>query len=103
VEKATEEGKPDLEAFIAKYLRNTNGLRDFRLAQEKCDELYAKWCIEQAEKVAARQNHMDAGVMSTGLKAEKILTKVELMREYDEERVDKLDSRLEKIEKKVAK
>jgi len=35
--------------------------------------------------------------------AEKILTEVELSREYDEERAEKLDQRLEKMEKKVAK
>jgi len=32
-----------------------------------------------------------------------ILTEVELSREYDEERAEKLDQRLEKIEKKVAR
>ena len=53
--------------------------------------------------MAARQNHTDAGVTSTCRTAEKILTEVELNREYDEKRGEKLDQRLEKIEKKVAK
>jgi len=53
--------------------------------------------------MAARQNHTDAGVTSIRRSSEKILTKVELSREYDEERADKLDQRLEKIERKVAK
>ena len=53
--------------------------------------------------MAARQNHTDAGVTSTRKTAEKILTEVELSRDYDERRGEKLDQRLEKIEKKVAK
>ena len=53
--------------------------------------------------MAARQNHTDAGVTSIRGMSEKILTEVELSREDDEERADKLDQRLEKIERKVAK
>jgi len=53
--------------------------------------------------MAARQNHTDAGVTSIRRMSEKILTEVELSREYDEERGEKLDQRLEKIERKVAK
>jgi len=65
-----EEGKTNLEAFIGEYLRNTNGLRDFMLAQEKYDGLYSTWWVEQAEKLAARQNHTDAGVTATRMKAD---------------------------------
>jgi len=53
--------------------------------------------------MAARQNHTDAGVTSIHRTSEKILTEVELSREYDEERGEKLDQRLEKMERKVAK
>jgi len=53
--------------------------------------------------MAARQNHTDAGITSNRRTSEKILTEVELSREYKEKRAEKLDQRLEKIEKKVAK
>jgi hypothetical protein len=103
-EVVTNEGKPvDLEAFIGEYLRNTNGLRDFMATNQMHDEQYNEWCLKQAEDMAARQNHTDAGVTSVRRTSEKILTEVELSREYDEERADKLDQRLEKIEKMVAK
>jgi len=46
---------------------------------------------------------MDAAVGSTRKIAQNILTEVELEREYAEERAEKLDDRLSKIEKKLAK
>jgi hypothetical protein len=67
------------------------------------DERYDERCLKQAEFMAARQNHTDAGVTSTRKTAEKILTEVELSREYDDSKADKLDQRLENIGKKVAK
>jgi len=98
-----ENGPVNLEAFVGEYLRNTNGLRDFMATNQLHDERYDEWCLKQAEFMAARQNHTDAGVTSTRKTAEKILTEVELSREYEEERMEKLDQRLEKIERKVAK
>ena len=86
-----EEGVVNLEAVIGEYLRNTNGLRDFMATNQLHDERYDEWCQKQAEHMAARQNHTDAGVTSIRRSSEKILTKVELSREYDEERADKLD------------
>jgi len=100
----TNEGGPvNLEAFIGEYLRNTNGLRDFMATNQLHDERYDEWCLKQADFMAARQNHTDAGVNSNRRTSEKILTEVELSRQYDEERAEKLDQRLEKIERKVAK
>jgi len=98
-----ESGPVNLEAFIGEYLRNTNGLRDYMATSQLHDERYDEKCLKQAEFMAARQNHTDAGVTANGRTSEKILTEVELSREYDEERAEKLDQRLEKIEKKVAK
>jgi hypothetical protein len=98
-----EEGAVDLEAFFGEYLRNTNGLRDFMATNQLHDERYDEWCLKQAEHMAARQNHTDAEVKATRKLTEKVLTEVDLSREYDEVRADKLDQRLEKIEKKVAK
>jgi len=93
----------NLKEFIGEYPRNTNGLREFMLAKENYNNSYAEWCGKQAEHLAARQNHTDAGVTNIRKCLDWILTKIELSREYDEERWDKLDQRLEKIEKKVAK
>jgi len=102
-ELLTNENEPvNLEAFIGEYLRNTNGLRDYIATNQLHDERYDEWCLKQAEFMAARQNHTDAGVNSNRRTSEKILTEVELSREYEEKRVEKLDQRLEKIEKKVA-
>jgi len=98
-----DNGPVNLEAFIGEYLRNTNGLRDYMATNQLHDERYDEWCLKQAEFMAARQNHTDAGVNSNRRTSEKILTEVELSREYDEKRAEKLDQRLEKIEKKVAK
>jgi len=98
-----ENGPVNLEAFIGEYLRNTNGLRDYMATNQLHDERYDEWCLKQAEFMAARQNHTDAGVNTNCKTSEKILTEVELSREYDEKRAEKLDQRLEKIEKKVAK
>jgi len=98
-----ENGPVNLEAFIGEYLRNTNGLRDYMATNQLHDERYDEWCLKQAEFMAARQNHTDAGVTSNRKTSEKILTEVELSREYEEKRAEKLDQRLEKIERKVAK
>jgi len=103
-ETLTNESEPvNLEAFVGEYLRNTKGLRDFMATNQLHDERYDEWCLKQAEFMAARENHTDAGVTSIRRTSEKILTEVELSREYDKERAEKLDQRLEKIEKKVAK
>jgi len=100
----TSEKEPaNLEAFISEYLWNTNGLRDFMVGREDYDVKYAAWCGEQAEHVAARKNHTDAVVMSARKISVEIKEQVELSREYDEARAEKLDERLSKIEKKVAK
>jgi len=99
----SENGPVNLEAFIGEYLWNTNGLRDYMATSQLHDERYDEWCLKQAEFMAARQNHTDAGITSNRRTSEKILTEVELSREYEEKRGEKLDQRLEKIEKKVAK
>jgi len=98
-----ENGPVNLEAFIGEYLRNTNGLRDYMATSQLHDERYDEWCLKQAEFMAARQNHTDAAIGSTRKIAQNILTEVELEREYAGERAEKLDQRLEKIEKKMAK
>jgi len=100
----TNEGElTNLEAFIGEYLRNTNGLRDFMVEQEKYDAEYVKWYGEQAEHVAARQNHTDAAVMSVRKISMEIKEEVTLALEYDAVRADKLDDTLSKIEKRLAK
>jgi len=98
-----QNGPVNLEAFIGEYLRNTNGLRDFMVGREEYDVKYAEWCGEQANHIAARQNHTDSAVMSMRKMGMEIKKQVELSREYDEARVEKLDERLSKIEKKLAK
>jgi len=98
-----ENGPVNLEAFVGEYLRNTNGLRDCMATNQLHDERYDEWCLKQVESMAARQNHTDERVTSVRRTSEKILTEVELIREYDEERAEKLDQRLEKIDKNVAK
>ena len=98
-----ENGPVNLVAFVGEYLWNTKGLRDFIATNQLHDERYDEWCLKQADFMAARQNHTDAGVTSIRRTSEKILTEVELGREYDEKRTEKLDQRLEKIERKVAK
>jgi len=103
-ERLTNEKEPvNLEAFIGEYLRNTNGLRDFMVGREDYDVKYAEWCREQAKHVAARQNHTDATVISARKISMEIKEQLELSREYDEARAEKLDERLSKIEKKLAK
>jgi len=103
-ERLTNEKEPvNLEVFIGEYLRNTNGLRDFMVGRENYDVKYAEWCREQAEHVAARQNHTDAAVTSARKISMEIKEQVELSREHDEARAEKLDDRLSKIEKKLAK
>jgi len=98
-----EKKKVNLEAFVGEYLRNTNGLRDCMINKAKFDDSYSAWCGEQASHIAARQNHTDATVGSTRKIAQSILTEVELEREYAGERAEKLNDRLGKIEKKLAK
>jgi len=100
---ANESEPVNLEAFIGEYLRNTNGLRDFMVGREDYDLKYAKWCGEQAEHITARQNFTDATVANTRKISKEIKEQVELSREYDEARAEKLDERLSKIEKKLAK
>jgi len=100
---ANENEPANLGEFIGEYLRNTNGLRDFMVGQEKNDENYDNWCQQQSQHIAARQNHTDAAVMSIRQIAQKVQTEVELEREYALERAGKLDDRLSKIEKKLAK
>jgi len=102
-EVTNEKKEVNFEAFIGEYLKNTNGLRDFMINKAKYDDSYSEWCGEQAGHIAARQNHTDAAVGSTRKIAQNILTEVELVREYEEERAEKLDERLSKIEKKLAK
>ena len=44
-ESLANEDKPaDLGKFIGEYLRNTNGLRDFMVGQERNDMSYDLWC-----------------------------------------------------------
>jgi len=102
-EVTNEKKEVNLEVFIGEYLKNTNGLRDFMINKAKYDDSYLDWCGEQASHIAARQNHTDVAVGSTRKIAQIILTEVELEREYAVERAEKLDERLSKIEKKLAK
>jgi len=99
VDEVTNDKKEiDLEVFIGEYVRNTNGLRDFMINKAKYDDSYSNWCGEQANHIAARQNHTDAAVRSTRKIAKEVKKQIELSREYDEVRADKLDERLGKIE-----
>jgi len=100
---ASENEPADLGKFIGEYLRNTNGLRDFMVGQERNDANYDVWCQQQSQHIAARQNHTDAAVMSVRKIAQEVQRDVELEREYAVLRAEKLDDRLSKIEKKVAK
>jgi len=103
-ESLRNEQEPNrLEAFIGEYLRNTNGLRDFMVRQEKYEAEYSMWCQQLGEHVAARQNHTDAAVMSTRKISMEIKEQVELSWEYDEARAGRLNNRLSKIEKRLAK
>jgi len=100
---ANENEPADLGSFIGEYLRNTNGLRDFMVGQTRNDASYDIWCHRQSQHIAARQNHTDEAVGLTRKIAQNILTEVELERDYVLERAEKLDDRLGKIEKKLAK
>jgi len=100
---ASEDEPADLGKFIGEYLRNTNGLRDFMVGQERNDPNYDIWCQQQSQHIAARQNHTDAAVMSVREIAKEVRTSVDTEREYAEERAEKLDERLSKMEKKLAK
>ena len=102
-EVTNEKKEVNLEAFIGEYLKNTNGLRDFMINKAKYDDSYSDWCGEQASHIAARQNHTDATIGSTRKIAQNVLTEVEVEREYALERAEKLDERLSKIERKLAK
>jgi len=100
---ASESEPADMGKIIGEYLRNTNGLRDFMVRQERNDANYNVWCQQQSQHIAARQNHTDAAVMGVRKIAQNIQTEVELEREYAAERAEKLDDRLSKIEMKLAK
>ena len=100
---ANEDEPADLGKFIGEYLRNTNGLRDSMVGLERNDANYDVWCQQQSQHIAARQNHTDAAVMSVREIAKNVQVKMELEREYAQERAEKLDERLSKIEKRLAK
>jgi len=100
---ANEDEPADLGKFIGEYLRNTNGLMDFMVGQEKNDASYDIWCQQQSQHIAARQNYTDVAVMSVRKIAQNVQTEVELEREYAAERAEKFDNRLSKIEKRLAK
>jgi len=102
-EVTNENWEVNLKAFIGEYLRNTNGLRDFMINKAKYDDSYSEWCGEQAGHIAVRRNDMDVPVGSTRKIAQNILMEVELEREYAGERAEKLDDRLSKMEKRLAK
>jgi len=51
---ATEDEPADLGKFIGEYLRNTNGLRDFIVGQERNDASYNMWCQQQSQHIAVR-------------------------------------------------
>jgi len=100
---ANENQPADLGKFIGEYLRNTNGLRDFMVGQERNDANYDSWCQQQSQHIAARQNHTDAAVMSVREIAQNVRKEMEDEREHAAERAEKLDDRLSKMEKKLAK
>jgi len=100
---ANENEPADLGKCIGEYLRNTNGLRDFMVGQERHDANFDFWCQQQSQHIAARQNHTAVAVMSVRKIAQTVQTEVELEKEYAAERAEKLDERLSKIEKKLAK
>jgi len=100
---ASEDEPADLGKFIGEHLRNTNGLRDFVDGQERNDVSYNVWCQKHSQHITARQNHTDAAVMSVQKFSMEIKERIELNQKYDEARADKLDGRLSKIEKKLAK
>ena len=90
-------------ADVGEYLRNSNGLRDFMVGQERNDASYDAWCQQQSQYIAARQNHTDTAVMNVRKIVTEIKEQVELGMEHDDARVDRLDNRLETIEKILAK
>jgi len=73
------------------------------VGHERNDLNYDNWCEQQSQHIAARQNHTDAAVMSVRKIAQNVQTEVELERQYAAEGAEKLDNRLSKIEKKLAK
>jgi len=100
---ANENEQADLGKIIGEYLRNTNGLRDFMVGQERNDANYDISCQQQSQYIVARQNHTEAAVMSVREIAQKACTEVEMEREYAAERAEKLNDRLSKMEKRLAK
>jgi len=100
---ASEDELASLGKFICEYLQNTNGLRNFLVGPERNDASYDVWCQQQSQHVAARQNHTDAAVMSMRNISTGIKDQFGLDREYEEAREEKLDYRLSKIEKELAK
>jgi len=100
-ESLTNENEPaDLGKCIGEYLRNSNALWDFMVRREKYDAQYVEWCVMQGEHISVRQNHMDAAVISMRNRVTEIKEQVRLGMKYDEARVNRLDNRLETIEKK---
>ena len=99
---ASEDEPEDVGKYIGEYLRNTNGLRDFLVGQERNDANYDIWCQQQNQHISARQNPTDAAVMSVRKIALNVQVQVELEREYAAERAEKLDDRFSQMEKKLA-
>jgi len=93
----------DLEKFIGEYLQNTNGRRDFMVGQERNDVNYNIWCQPPSNHIAARHNHTDAAVMSVRKIAQEVQGGLESERQYAAESAEKLDERLSKIERRLAK
>jgi len=73
------------------------------VGQERNDANYNTWCQQQSQHIAARQNHTDAAVMSVREIAQKVQKEMELEREYVVERAEKLDDRLSKMQRKLAR
>jgi len=61
------------------------------------------WCGEQAQHLAARQNHTDSAVMSMQTISMEIKQQVELCQEYDQARAEIHDETLSKIDKTLAR
>jgi len=60
----TQDEPADPGKFSGEYLRNTNGLSNDMVGQDKYDLQYAELCVKQGEYVTARLNHTDAAIMS---------------------------------------
>ena len=71
--------------------------------QERNNANYDIWCQNQSQHIAVRGTHTDTAVMSVRKIAQNELLELGLEREYSTESAEKLDDRLSKIEKKLAK